>query len=83
MKKILIIMVGLLLLSLAAPTWAGDLELGISLFPFDWGNNPIQGTMIADADESFINNWLFGFHVGYAWGLFYTSWDSFVSGPFL
>jgi hypothetical protein len=80
-KKAFMLIVGLLLLSLAAPLWSGELELGVSLFPIDWGNNPNEGTMITEADESFINSWLFGFHMGYAWGLFYTSWDSFVLPP--
>ena len=65
----------------AAPLWAGELELGVSLFPIDWGDEPNEGTWITEEEESFINDWLFGFHVGYGWTLFYASWDSYVLPP--
>jgi len=83
MRKTLVFVAGLLLLCLAAPIWAGELELGVSLFPIDWQNEPPEGTLITQEEETFINDWLFGFHVGYGWTLFYASWDSFVLPPYI
>ena len=81
MRKLVLLAAVATLICLVSPLWSNESELGISLFPINWGNEDNEGTMITDDDEAFINNWLFGFHIARSWGLFYASWDSFVLPP--
>jgi hypothetical protein len=65
MKKLLVPLAALLLLALAVPAAFGEVELGISATPVPIQNGDVQETST-----------ITGFHVGYAWGVLYASWDA-------
>jgi hypothetical protein len=82
MKKIIVLMVGILLLSAVSPLSADELEVGVSLFPIKWASTEGEEAQLI-GEGSFINDWLFGYHFARAWFLFYLSWDAFVLPPFV
>jgi hypothetical protein len=73
MKKILLPLAAVLLLSMAVPAFAygprGEWELGLSWTPSKDANNV--------TDPNAVNS-ILGFHVGYAWSVLYFSWDAYA-----
>jgi hypothetical protein len=65
MKKLLVPLAVLLLLAMAVPAAFAEVELGISATPTPGGPSNAGGY-----------DTITGFHVGYAWGILYGSWDS-------
>jgi len=65
MKRLLVLLAALLLVAVAVPAAFADVELGISATPI-----PIQN---GDTQEV---STITGFHVAYAWGILYLSWDA-------
>jgi len=65
MKKLLVPLAALLLLALAVPAAFAQVELGISATPVPGGQSNAGGV-----------DTITGFHVAYAWGILYGSWDS-------
>jgi hypothetical protein len=84
MKRFVILVAALVLLSLATPIFA-EIELGASLTPASYLKTQDAIDMEKDIQQkegSFLGDMIFGFHVGYSWWwLFYASWDSYVMPP--
>lgn len=84
MKRCIILIASLLLLSLATPIFA-EIELGASLTPASFLKSADAAAMeqnIVGKEGSFLADLIFGFHVGYSWWwLFYASLDSYVMPP--
>ncbi len=65
MKKLVVPLAVLLLLALAVPAAFAEVELGISATPVPGGQSNAGGADV-----------ITGFHVGYAWGILYGSWEA-------
>jgi hypothetical protein len=67
----------------AFPLWAQEFELGTSIFPIYWESEDVDtGESFIDKEtDSFFNDWLVGFHFGFAYSILYASWDSFILPP--
>lgn len=95
MRKILLFIVVLLVMSLAIPVFAQEeLEIGLSMVPIgiitpedkDEIKPPSPDDPNIDyyeEEKDFMDEWLIGFHFGYAMGILYASLDSFLMPPFL
>ena len=65
MKKILLPLAAVMLIAMAVPAFAGprgEWELGVGWTP----------------SQDIVNQAIINFHVGYAWSIFYASWDAYA-----
>jgi hypothetical protein len=96
MRKLLLFIVALLIVSLATPLFAQseEMEIGLSMVPIkilmpkdeyvpEDNMEPPPDDMYMEEERDFLDEWLLGFHFGYTMGILYASLDSFVMPPFL